>query len=185
MLLLGVYMLPVPGHPRQFQVRSQTRRQRHVHCTVCSSRLVLQHLTFNILPSHAVYSYTGEEVVFAVTMDRNHDLIPPNTCRLVYGPGHKHFGSYGLGSDCSWFVTMGRPSSSDSWGPVADAAAIEAVKEELSMKFKGWSFVERMLEREVAVMIRVSSCFALYRLPITDYQSRASGPPCKEPHIGS
>jgi salicylate hydroxylase len=97
-------------------------------------------------------------VVFAVTMDRNHDLIPPNTCRLVYGPGHKHFGSYGLGSDCSWFVTVGRPSSSDSWGPVSDAAAIEAVKEELSVKFKGWSFVERMLEREVAVMIRVSRC---------------------------
>jgi hypothetical protein len=53
---------------------------------------------------------------------------------------------------------MAQPSSSDNWGPVADAAAIEAVKDELATKFKGWSFVARMLEREVAVMIRVSQC---------------------------
>ncbi|WIA19070.1 hypothetical protein OEZ85_003725 [Tetradesmus obliquus] len=99
--------------------------------------------------------YTGEEIVFAVTMDRNHDLVPPNTCRMVYGPGHKHFGTYGLGSDCSWFTSTARSSSSDSWGPVADAAAIEAVKSELADKFKGWGLVQRMLEREVAVMIRV------------------------------
>jgi hypothetical protein len=88
-------------------------------------------------------------------MDRNHDLIPPNTCKMVYGPGHQHFGSYGLRSDCSWFTSTARRSSSDTWGPVADAAGIEAVKEELAMKFKGWGLVQRMLEREVAVMIRV------------------------------
>eukprot|EP00879_Flechtneria_rotunda_P015973 GHRR01016706.1.p1 GENE.GHRR01016706.1~~GHRR01016706.1.p1 ORF type:complete len:165 (+),score=59.88 GHRR01016706.1:86-580(+) len=92
-------------------------------------------------------------------------------CWHTVWQGHKHFGSYGLGPDCAWFTSVERPidtspavssssgsSSSkrrDSWGPVSDAAAIQAVKEELSEEFKGWGPVHRMLDRDVAVMIRV------------------------------
>eukprot|EP00882_Tetradesmus_deserticola_P022651 GHRQ01024586.1.p1 GENE.GHRQ01024586.1~~GHRQ01024586.1.p1 ORF type:complete len:141 (+),score=2.39 GHRQ01024586.1:63-425(+) len=87
-------------------------------------------------------------------------LVSAHTCSVVYGPGHKHFGAYGLGSDCTWLRQMARASSSDSWGLVAGAAAIEAVKEELAGRFQGWSLAQRMLERDVAVMIRVRKhCF--------------------------
>lgn len=103
------------------------------------------------------YRYTGEEVVFAVTMDRNHDLVPPHTCRMVYGPGHQHFGSYGLGPDCSWFTSMARTEASpETWGPVTDPQAMEEIKQELAVRYKGWKLVESMLARDVAVMIRVS-----------------------------
>lgn len=109
------------------------------------------------------FRFTGEEVVFAVTMDRNHDLVQPHTCCMVYGPGHQHFGAYGLGSDCSWFTSTARKEAApETWGPVTDPKAIDDIKQELAVRYKGWKLVESMLDREVAVMIRVSLGVVLY-----------------------
>lgn len=86
--------------------------------------------------------------------------------------GGQHYGAYGLGPDCAWFVSLTRnteadlrPGSSssqapDSWGTVTDAAVMESIKQELRERFEGWRAVQQMLDRDVAAMIRVS-CLGL------------------------
>lgn len=104
----------------------------------------------------------------------------------VFGPpslsnvGGQHYGAYGLGPDAAWFVSLGRPTAAeaggssnsssasgsggssggsqrDSWGPVTDAVVMEAIKDELRDRYKGWTCVEQMLDRDIAAMIRVGA----------------------------
>ena len=110
-----------------------------------------------MLLSHSFFRYTGEEVVFAVLKGRHHDLVPPNTLVLTYGPGHKHTGAYGAGPDCCWFTSAPCAAARDSWGRVETPEAMNQMKEELAQQFAGWQNIQSLLECEVAVAIRVSN----------------------------
>ena len=92
-------------------------------------------------------SYTGEEVVFAVSKGRHHELVPPETCVLIYGPGGKHAGAYGTGPhDLCWFTSAPRARARDDWGRVEGPQALQEMKEELAGLFRGWRHVEALLE---------------------------------------
>lgn len=112
--------------------------------------------------AEAAPRYTGKEAVYAVTTERNADLTPPKTLRMVYGPGGHHYGSYGLGPDCCWFTSSTAAESIDHWDVVKSQEDILRTQQQLREEFKGWTPVQAMLERQVAVMIKVRQQ-AVYR----------------------
>jgi hypothetical protein len=98
-------------------------------------------------------------VVFAVTKQRHLDLTPQGAINMVYGPGKKHFGSYGLAEDCcSWFTVRRRADVDDAWGWVAPGEPQEAMLRELRREFDGWVLPQAFFNStELAVAVKVCS----------------------------
>lgn len=96
--------------------------------------------------------YLGEEVVFTVCRGRHEDVVPRGRCSLVYGPQGKHFGTYGLRDELSWFTVHRAPESVEAWGLVKD---VQQQQERLLEEFRGWHLAETLIGQEVAVMLRL------------------------------